>query len=140
MKFWIIAVVIAILAVVVASCAAATQKPSPSAFTSASPAQALKITPADAKSRLDSEQGIVLLDVRTDEEYAGGHIAGSILLPVDNLAALAASKLPDKSATIFVYCRSGRRSAIAARQLVEMGYTGVYDLGGIIDWPYEVVK
>lgn len=98
------------------------------------------ISPADAKKRLDTEQGIILLDVRTAEEHAAGHIKGSIVIPVDNIAAEAATKLADKNAVIFVYCHSGRRSAIAAAELVKLGYTHVFDLGGIIDWPYEVVK
>jgi phage shock protein E len=98
------------------------------------------ITPAEAKRRLDTEQGIVLVDVRTAEEYAAGHIPGSKLIPVESITAEAPAKLPDKNAVLFVYCRSGRRSAIAAADLMKMGYTQVYDLGGINSWPYEVVK
>ena len=97
------------------------------------------ITPTEAKKRLDTEQGIVLLDVRTAEEYAAGHIAGSILIPVDKIAAEAGTKLTDKNAVLFVYCRTGHKSAIAAAELVKMGYTQVFDLGGINSWPYGVV-
>lgn len=96
-----------------------------------------KITPAEAKERLDSEKGIILLDVRTREEYEEKHIPGSILIPVDTIKEQTKDKLPDKNAVIFVYCRSGNRSATAAKALSSMGYTNVYDLGGIIDWPYE---
>jgi len=98
------------------------------------------ITPAEAKRRLDTEQGIVLVDVRTAEEYAAGHIAGSILIPVETITAEAATRLPDKNAVLFVYCRTGHRSALAAAELVKMGYTQVFDLGGINSWPFEVVK
>lgn len=98
------------------------------------------ITPEEAKKRLDNEEGIILLDVRTLEEYQGGHIRDAVLIPVDTLEEAVEDKLTDKDAVIFVYCRSGRRSASAANILVELGYRNVYNLGGIIDWPYEVVK
>jgi phage shock protein E len=98
------------------------------------------ITPEEAKKRLDSEKGIILLDVRTKEEYDSGHIKDSILTPVDNLKEEAESKLKDKEATIFVYCRSGNRSTAAAKILVDLGYKNVYNLGGINKWPYEIIK
>jgi phage shock protein E len=98
------------------------------------------ITPEEAKKGLDSEKGIIVLDVRTKEEYETGHIKDSILIPVDNLKAEAENKLKDKDAVIFVYCRSGSRSFTAAKILVELGYKNVYNLGGINNWPYEVVK
>ncbi len=97
------------------------------------------ISPADAK-KLIGQEGVVLVDVRTQEEYDEGYIAGALLLPVDDVSAKAQTVLPDKNAKIIVYCRSGRRSAIAAKELLAMGYKEVYDLGGIIDWPYETVK
>lgn len=96
-----------------------------------------KISPEEAKKRLDSEKDIILLDVRTVEEYTESHIPGSILIPVDVIDKEAQEKIKDKDAVIFVYCRSGRRSEIAAESLVNQGYTKVYDLGGINDWPYE---
>jgi len=102
-------------------------------------AEVIKINAEEAKARLDSEQGIILVDVRTPEEYREGHIPGAILLPVDEILANAESVIPDKEATYFIYCRSGNRSATAAAQLVEMGYLNIYDLGGINDWPYEKV-
>lgn len=97
----------------------------------------LSIQPEEAKQRLDADADIVLLDVRTQEEYDEKHIPGSILIPVDVLGKEAAERLKDRNATIFVYCRSGRRSAIAAETLSELGYTDVYDLGGINNWTYE---
>ena len=98
------------------------------------------ITPKDAKKRLDSEEAITLVDVRTKEEYETGHIEKSILMPVDTIAEEAEKNLVDKEAIIFTYCRSGSRSLAADNILVEQGYKNVYNLGGIADWPYEVVK
>ena len=98
------------------------------------------ITPAEAKKRLDSEKNIILLDVRTEEEYKTGHIKGSILIPVDNLKEEAGKILKDKEVPIFVYCRSGNRSVTAANILIKLGYKNVYNLGGINVWPYEVIK
>ena len=98
------------------------------------------ITASEAKQMLDEQQGYVLLDVRTEQEYAQGHIPGALLIPNTELSEKAADLLPDKEQMILVYCRSGRRSAEAARTLADMGYTQVYDFGGIIDWPYEIEK
>lgn len=100
----------------------------------------INITPEEAKKRLDSEKGIILLDVRTMEEYQAGHIKDSMLIPVDTLKQEAEKQLKDKKITIFVYCRSGNRSTTAAKILVDLGYKNVYNLGGITEWPYEVVK
>lgn len=99
-----------------------------------------RITPEAAKARLDSDELIVLLDVRTEEEYNEGHIEGATLLPLATIEAKATSVIPDLDATLFVYCRSGVRSAEAVKSLIALGYTRVYNLGGIIDWPYEIVK
>jgi rhodanese-related sulfurtransferase len=95
------------------------------------------ITPREAKERLSAEKGIILLDVRTQAEYDEIHIPGSMLIPLDVLKSEAPARLPVKDAVLFVYCRSGNRSATAAGILAGMGYTRVYNLGGIIDWPYE---
>ncbi len=101
-----------------------------------------KITPQQAKARM-AEPGVIVLDVRMQQEYDAGHIANAVLLPLPLIEAGDAAvgkALPDKEAEILVYCRSGRRSAIAANALINMGYTNVFDFGGINDWPYEVVK
>jgi len=97
------------------------------------------ITPAEAKAMLDGDETVILVDVRTAEEYDAEHIPGAILLPLDDLEADAGSVLPDKDAIIIVYCRSGNRSGQAAALLDQLGYTHVNDLGGIIDWPYATV-
>ena len=81
-----------------------------------------------------------MLDVREQSEYDAGHIPGAVLLPSGSVQQMAADVLPDKDAKILVYCRSGNRSRTAANVLVSLGYTQVYDFGGIINWPYDVVK
>jgi len=102
------------------------------------PTQYRKITAAEAKEKID-DGDVMILDVRTEAEYKEGHIAGSILLPGSEIAEKAADLLPDKEQTILVYCRSGARSARASNVLAGLGYSTVYDFGGIIDWPYEIV-
>ena len=98
-----------------------------------------KISAADAKARMDSGDTIVILDVRTQEEYDAGHIPGAILVPNETIVDKQPELLPDLDAEILVYCRSGNRSAQAAKKLIAIVYTNVVDFGGIIDWPYEVV-
>jgi len=97
------------------------------------------ITAAQAKTLIDGGN-VIILDVRTQEEFNQGHIQDAVLLPDYDIAAKAATVLLDKNAKILVYCRTGRRSALAAKELIAMGYTDVLDFGGIIDWPYETVK
>lgn len=98
-----------------------------------------KISAEDAKKIIDSED-VIVLDVRTPEEYNEGHIENAVLLPVNEIKDKAGEVLTDKDAKILVYCRSGNRSATAAKELIELGYTDVYDFGGIMSWPYEIVK
>jgi len=106
------------------ACSAASESPS-------------VITAREGKRMLDADDAVILVDVRTLEEFQEEHIPGAILLPLSDLAADAASVLPDLDAKIIVYCRSGNRSAQAATILDGLGYTHIYDMGGIIDWPYE---
>lgn len=99
------------------------------------------ISPEKARTLLSESPAVVLLDVRTAEEFASGHIAKALLLPYDEIdAASATTAIPAKTTPIVVYCRSGRRSASAAATLRSLGYQTVYDLGGISSWPYGVVK
>ena len=100
----------------------------------------VNITAEEAKEIMDSEEGYIILDVRTQEEYDQGHIPGAIVISHEEIAEKANEMLPDKDQLILVYCRSGRRSKIAAEALVELGYTNIKEFGGIIDWPYEVEK
>ena len=98
----------------------------------------VNITAEEAKQIMDSEEGYIILDVRTQEEYDQGHIPGAVLIPNTEIEARAEDELPDKDQLILVYCRSGNRSKKAAEILVELGYTNIKEFGGIIDWPYEV--
>ena len=98
-----------------------------------------QITPAEAKEIMDTQDGYIILDVRTQEEYDEAHIEGAILIPDYEVADNAESVLKDKNQLILVYCRSGRRSKLAANELVKLGYTNIKEFGGIIDWPYETV-
>ena len=97
----------------------------------------MNITAQEAKEIMDTESDYVILDVRTQEEYDEGHIKDAILIPDYEIADRAESELNDKEQLILVYCRSGRRSKNAVKQLSDMGYTNVKEFGGIIDWPYE---
>ncbi len=98
-----------------------------------------QITPAEAKALMDSEKDYVILDVRTPEEFAAGHISGAVLVPDYEIGDKAESVLPDKDQLILVYCRSGRRSKNAASELVTLGYTNIKEFGGINDWEYGTV-
>ena len=98
----------------------------------------VNITAQEAKKIMDTQTGYVILDTRTQEEYDEGHIPGAILIPYDELLQKAETVLTDKNQLILVYCRSGRRSKLAAEDLVKLGYTNIKEFGGIIDWPYEV--
>lgn len=114
-----------------------TAKVSWKSTSSAAPNQGyLTLTPEAAKARLEQNDAIILLDVRSQEEYDGGHIPGAVCLPNEEIC----EDMPvafDKDAEILVYCRSGSRSAQAAEKLSAMGYTNVSDFGGILSWPYE---
>ena len=99
-----------------------------------------QISGAEAKALMDSGSGYIIIDARTQPEYDEGHITGAILIPEYEIADRAEKELPDKNQLILVYCRSGRRSKIAAEELVKLGYTNVKEFGGIIDWKYEIVK
>ncbi len=99
-----------------------------------------KISAQVAKEMMDSGQDLIILDVRTPGEFAGGHIKGAINIANETIGKERPSLLPDTGATILVYCRSGSRSAQASKKLLALGYTEVYDFGGIINWPYEIVQ
>ena len=97
----------------------------------------MNITAQQAKEIMDTQEGYVILDTRTQEEYDAGHIPGAILIPYDEIFEKAESVLTDKNQLLLVYCRSGRRSKLACEDLVKLGYTNIKEFGGIIDWPYE---
>ncbi len=95
-----------------------------------------KITAEQAKERMEENPDAIVLDVRTQSEYDAAHIRGAVLLPNESIGTAQPEELPELDAEILVYCRSGNRSAQAAKKLAELGYTNVFDFGGIIDWPY----
>lgn len=96
-----------------------------------------KINSAAAIRLLDAGKAQAV-DVREPDEYAVGHIPGAKLLPLGEVCTRAGEVMPDKDATWLVYCRTGRRSAEAVQKLEKQGYTNLYDLGGILSWPYEI--
>ena len=98
-----------------------------------------KISQEKAKEMMDTQE-VLVLDVREQSEYAGGHIPGAVLLPVGTIDEdTAAAVIPEKDTTVLVYCRSGSRSKRAAKALAGLGYTGIYGFGGIMSWPYDIV-
>lgn len=96
-----------------------------------------QITQEEAKEMMDSQE-VIILDVREQGEYDSGHILGAVLLPVGTIdETTAAEVIPEKDSTVLVYCRSGNRSKTASSTLAELGYTNIYEFGGINTWPYE---
>ena len=122
MKKWIIIMVLAVLSL--SACTGASVK---------------KISAAEAKTMME-DQEVIIVDVRTLAEYQEGHIEGALLIPNESIGSDPIALLDDKDAVILVYCRSGNRSAQAAQKLIKLGYKNVYDFGGVIDWPYGLVK
>ena len=98
------------------------------------------ITADAAKKIMDSDEEVIILDVREQYEYDEGHIPGAILIPYTEIENKAEEIITDKDRQILVYCRSGRRSKIASDALSKLNYTNVKEFGGIIDWPYEIEK
>jgi rhodanese-related sulfurtransferase len=96
-----------------------------------------RITAAEAREMMRKNSGAVVLDVRTPDEFATGKIPGALLLPDYTIRERAETELPDKNRLILVYCRSGVRSREAVYELESLGYTDVYDFGGINAWPFE---
>ena len=99
-----------------------------------------QISQDEAKKIMDNESDFIIVDAREQYEYDEGHIKDAIVIPYTKIEQKAEKMLPNKEQLILVYCRSGRRSKIAAQSLADMGYTNVKEFGGIIDWQYEIVK
>ena len=122
-----------LLALALSGCAALAQPPKT--------AQGYRrITMLEAAQWMEAEEGYILLDVRTAQEFAAGHIPGATLLPNETIGAQEIAQLPDKDQLIMVYCRSGNRSQQAADKLTRLGYTNIVEIGGINSWPGEIVK
>ncbi|HKM34195.1 MAG TPA: rhodanese-like domain-containing protein [Lachnospiraceae bacterium] len=98
------------------------------------------LTAQEAYDRMNSEDPVVILDVRRADEYEESHIPGAILIPNEEIVDSKPALLPVMDAEILIYCRSGNRSRQAAEKLVKMGYTNVSDFGGMIDWPYDTIS
>ena len=99
-----------------------------------------QITQEEAKAMMDTQE-VIILDVREQDEFDAGHIPGAVLLPVGSISGdTAAAVIPELDSVVLVYCRSGNRSKTASSALAELGYTNVYEFGGINTWPYEVEK
>ena len=135
----IIASIFAIItmASLITGCAAKNQK---TQETTAMTGTYQQITQDEAKKIMDTRDDYIIVDARDQYEYDQGHIKDAIVIPYTDIEDLAEQKLPNKEQLILVYCRSGRRSKIAAQSLADMGYTNVKEFGGIIDWQYGVEK
>ena len=97
-----------------------------------------QITQEEAKDMMDTQE-VIILDVREQDEFDAGHIPGAVLLPVGSITKdTAAAVIPETDSVVLVYCRSGNRSKTASKALADLGYTNVYEFGGINTWPYEV--
>ena len=97
-----------------------------------------QISQEEAKERMTRDDGHVIVDVRRQDEYDSGHIPGAILVPNESIGTEKPEQLPDLNQIILIYCRSGRRSKEAAQKLADMGYTNIYEFGGIIDWTGDI--
>ncbi len=98
-----------------------------------------QISQEEAKEMMGKDDDHIVVDVRRADEYAAGHIPGAILIPNEEIGTEQPAELPDLDQIILIYCRSGNRSKQASQKLADMGYTNVYEFGGIIDWTGEVV-
>ena len=96
-----------------------------------------RVSAEEAQQIMKNESGYQIVDVRTPEEYASGHIPNAICIPNESIGKQPPAELSDKKQLLLIYCRSGRRSKEASNKLVELGYENVVDFGGIIDWPGE---
>ena len=128
MKRWVVILILA--ALVLCGCGASEENAE----------TYLQITADEAAERMAEETDYILLDVRTEEEFAAEHIPGAICIPNETIGDSAPAELTDKDQTIFIYCRSGNRSKDAAEKLVRQGYTRIIEFGGINDWNGETVS
>ena len=92
----------------------------------------------EAAKMMESDKNVVIVDVRTQEEYNRKHVLGAICVPIEDIRADKLDKLPDKNKKLLLYCWTGRRSADASALLAKQGYKNVYDFGGLVDWTGKV--
>ena len=98
-----------------------------------------QISMEEAAAMMKAQEGYIILDVRTVQEYESGHIPGAICIPNETISDAEIPQLPDKNQLILVYCRSGNRSKQAAAKLARLGYKNIVEIGGIGAWPGEIV-
>ena len=98
-----------------------------------------EITQEEAKEMMKKDDGHLIVDVRRQDEYDEGHIPDAVCIPNESIGTEQPEELPDKEQILLIYCRSGRRSKQAAQKLADIGYTNIYEFGGIIDWTGEIV-
>ena len=122
-------ILLILAAVLLTACGQANQNSQEAAY--------MNISAQEAKQIMDTQEGYIILDTRAQYEYDESHIPGAIVIPHDAIEEKAEQLLPKKDQLILVYCRSGRRSKLAAEALVKLGYTNIKEFGGIIDWPYD---
>ena len=109
------------------------------AETSIPPQSYYQISQDEAKKMMEQDDGHIIVDVRRQDEYDAGHIPGAILIPNEDIETEPPAELPDLNQVILIYCRSGNRSKQAAQKLFDMGYTNIYEFGGINTWTGEIV-
>lgn len=134
-RVWIISVVLLLL--VLSGCASKSHKSEIDGI--AENTDYRQISQEEAKEMMTIDDGHVIVDVRREDEYAEGHIPGAILIPNESIGSERPEQLPDSDQIILIYCRSGNRSKQAAVKLVDLGYTNIYEFGGILDWTGDVV-
>lgn len=100
----------------------------------------IQITQEEAMKMMEKDDGHIIVDVRRQDEYDEGHIKGAILIPNESISNKKLKELPDLDQIILIYCRSGRRSKEASQKLADMGYTNIYEFGGINTWTGEIEK
>jgi rhodanese-related sulfurtransferase len=130
-----------LLAAALAGCAAAsTVEQTTPAETAAETAPSYhQIDQERATEMMAQDDGHIVVDVRRQDEYDAGHIPGAILIPNESITDTKPDELPDLDQIILIYCRSGNRSKQAAQKLADMGYTNLYEFGGINTWTGEIV-
>lgn len=99
-----------------------------------------QISTAEAAAMMEKDDGHLVIDVRRADEYAEGHIPGAINIPNESIGSERPAELPDSGQILLVHCRSGVRSKQAAEKLAAMGYTNVYDFGGILSWKGDLIS
>ena len=142
MKLWKRIVMVSVAAVAIFGCNRQNVIPQPNNDAKTADEEVLyrQISQDEAQRIMNEETGYIILDVRTQGEYNGGHIPGAICIPNETIDEHVLTQLPDRSQMILVYCRSGRRSKQAAGKLAQLGYTNILEFGGIMTWTGEIEK